>query len=67
MRCTNISQYILFGLKSHFGDQKEWVKTISGHVLNQFCYYYGWIPWSDLKHNPLKGNVLHTMFEFEEL
>ncbi|RZB36636.1 MAG: hypothetical protein SRB2_01938 [Desulfobacteraceae bacterium Eth-SRB2] len=40
---------ILFSLKGHFWDQKEWFKTILRPVSVLFCCYYSMLPWSDPK------------------
>ena len=43
---------ILFSLKGHFWDQKEWFKTILGPVSVLFCCYYSSLSWPD---NHIKG------------
>ena len=49
MDCIGNVGGILFGLRGHFGSQKEWSKTIYGPVLKPFCNYYSWLPRSNPK------------------
>jgi hypothetical protein len=41
--------YLKYGLKRHFGGQKESFKKILGPILGFFCCYYNWLPWPDPK------------------
>jgi len=52
MDCLGDIGVILFRLKGHFGDQKEWFKTILGPVSVIFCCYYSSLPWPDPSAGP---------------